>query len=76
MRHGVRRPDVAAAWRTAATGIIFGVTDDDDWVGTPPEGRYTRDRAKPEFWWRQHYIAPTAVGIGIVLIVLLIVLLL
>ena len=24
--------------------------DDDDWVGEPPEGRYTRDRAKPEFW--------------------------
>jgi hypothetical protein len=24
--------------------------DDDDWVGQPPEGRYTRDRAKPEFW--------------------------
>ena len=22
--------------------------DDDDWVGTPPEGHYTRDRAKPE----------------------------
>jgi hypothetical protein len=24
--------------------------DDDDWVGEPPEGRYGRDRAKPEFW--------------------------
>jgi hypothetical protein len=28
--------------------------DDDDWVGEPPEGRYTRDRAKPEFWLGQH----------------------
>jgi hypothetical protein len=28
--------------------------DDDDWVGEPPEGRYTRDRAKPEFWLTQH----------------------
>ena len=27
--------------------------DDDDWVGEPPEGRHTRDRAKPEFWWSQ-----------------------
>lgn len=27
-------------------------TDDDDWVGEPPEGRYTRDRANPEFWQR------------------------
>ena len=24
--------------------------DDDDWVGTPPEGHYTRDRANPSFW--------------------------
>ena len=24
--------------------------DDDDWVGTPPEGHSTRDRARPEFW--------------------------
>jgi hypothetical protein len=24
--------------------------DDDDWVGTPPEGHHTRDQAKPEFW--------------------------
>jgi hypothetical protein len=26
--------------------------DDDDWVGTPPEGRHTRDQAKPGFWAR------------------------
>ena len=26
------------------------MTDDDDWVGEPPEGRYTRDRANPGFW--------------------------
>jgi len=24
--------------------------DDDDWVGTPPEGRISRDRAKPGAW--------------------------
>ena len=24
--------------------------DDDDWVGTPPEGHITRDRANPSFW--------------------------
>jgi hypothetical protein len=27
--------------------------DDDDWVGEPPEGHYTRDRAKPDFWRNQ-----------------------
>jgi hypothetical protein len=24
--------------------------DDDDWVGTPPEGHISRDRADPGFW--------------------------
>ncbi len=23
---------------------------DDDWQGTPPEGRHSRDRANPGFW--------------------------
>ena len=50
--------------------------DDDDWVGTPPEGRYTRDRAKPEFWWRQRPIVPAAIGILVVLVIILIVALL
>jgi hypothetical protein len=27
--------------------------DDDDWVGTPPEGRHPRERAQPEFWRSQ-----------------------
>jgi hypothetical protein len=47
--------------------------DDDDWVGTPPEGRYTRDRAKPEFWWRQRPIVPAAAGIVLVVVVIVIV---
>ena len=50
--------------------------DDDDWVGTPPEGRYSRDRAKPEFWWRQRPVSLTAVGLGITLRVVLVVVLL
>ena len=49
--------------------------DDDDWVGEPPEGRHTRDRAKPEFWAGQRPVSITAAGIGIVLLILLIVLL-
>jgi hypothetical protein len=49
------------------------VRDDDDWVGEPPEGRYTRDRAKPGFWrdWRASL---AGVGILIALVVLVIVL--
>jgi hypothetical protein len=50
--------------------------DDDDWVGEPPEGRYSRDRAHPEFWWRQRPISITAVALAVVLVVLLVVVLL
>ena len=45
--------------------------DDDDWVGEPPEGRYTRDRAKPEFWRGQRPMSIAAFGIGVVLLILL-----
>jgi hypothetical protein len=50
--------------------------DDDDWVGTPPEGRYTRDRARPDFWWRQKPIAPAFAGIVVVLVIVVLILLL
>ena len=46
--------------------------DEDDWVGTPPEGRHSRERADPGFWRGQR--AP-AIG-GAVLVVLLVVVLL
>ena len=48
--------------------------DDDDWVGEPPEGRYTRSRANPGFWRQARPpLSITAAGVGIALIVLLIV---
>jgi hypothetical protein len=50
--------------------------DDEDWVGTPPEGRYTRDRANPEFWWRQRPVGIAAGGIVLVVIVVIVVALL
>ena len=51
--------------------------DDEDWVGEPPEGRYTRDRAKPEFWWRQRPpLSVTAVGLFIVVVVIVLIALL
>ena len=31
-----------------------GAWDDDDWVGEPPEGRHSRERARPDFW-RNHW---------------------
>jgi hypothetical protein len=51
--------------------------DDDDWVGTPPEGRYTRDRADPDFWRRQRPpLSILAIGVGLFIIVAVIVALL
>lgn len=47
--------------------------DDDDWVGTPPEGRYSRDRAKPEFWWRQRPVSIAAAALAIVIIALIVI---
>jgi hypothetical protein len=50
--------------------------DEDDWVGEPPEGHYTRDRADPGFWLTQKPVSFVAAGIAVVVIVLIIVLLL
>jgi hypothetical protein len=49
--------------------------DDDDWVGEPPEGHYTRDRAKPDFWRGQR---PPGILLGafVVVIVILVVVIL
>lgn len=48
--------------------------DEDDWVGTPPEGRYGRDRAKPEFWRARAWPAGAATLLLIVIVVLVLLL--
>ncbi|MDQ3849677.1 MAG: hypothetical protein M3296_03565 [Actinomycetota bacterium] len=50
--------------------------DDDDWVGEPPEGRHSADRARPDFWRLQRPPEIAAVGVLVALIVLVLVLLL
>ncbi len=50
--------------------------DDDDWVGEPPEGRYTRDRAKPDFWRNQWQAKVAGGGMVLLLIVVVLVVLL
>ncbi len=49
------------------------IDNDDDWVGTPPEGRYTRDRANPEFWWRQRPVSIAAGGMALVVIIVIVI---
>ena len=48
--------------------------DDDDWVGEPPEGRHTRDRAKPDFWRTQRPPEIIAFAFVLTIVVLVIVL--
>lgn len=50
------------------------MADDDDWVGEPPEGRYSRDRANPGFWATQWQ--PLAIGGGVLAILVIVVLIL
>jgi hypothetical protein len=50
------------------------MSDDDDWVGTPPEGRHTREQADPGHWRRQWQ--GRAISGGVILILLLVVVLL
>jgi hypothetical protein len=46
--------------------------DDDDWTGTPPEGHYTRDRARPDFW-RDQWQATVAAGVGLLVVIVVLV---
>jgi hypothetical protein len=45
--------------------------DDDDWVGEPPEGRHSRDRADPAFW-RNQWQASVAGSVLFVMIVIVV----
>ena len=47
--------------------------DDDDWVGEPPEGRYTRDRAKPEHWRGPWPLAGAGFTLLLVIVVIVLV---
>jgi hypothetical protein len=47
--------------------------DEDDWVGEPPEGHHTRDRANPAFWRNAKPVAIGGAGLLIALVVLLVV---
>jgi hypothetical protein len=67
---------------TAARAILLLIDfvsnfdDEDDWVGTPPEGRYSRDRAKPEFWRNQRPVSFAAAGLALVVLVVIVIALL
>ena len=48
--------------------------DDDDWVGTPPEGHHSRDRADPSFWQQNQTmlaVSGAVLFVGVVIVLLL-----
>lgn len=45
--------------------------DEDDWVGEPPEGRYSRARADPEFWQQPWPWAGAGVALLVVIVVII-----
>ena len=55
---------------------MAGGRGDDDWVGTPPEGHHSRDRARPDFWARQRPPAIVAAAIALAVVVAVLVALL
>jgi hypothetical protein len=56
--------------------VPSGFDDDDDWVGEPPEGRYTRDRAKPDFWRTQRPVQFASAALIVIVVVVVVLLLL
>jgi hypothetical protein len=51
--------------------------DDDDWVGTPPEGRHSADKARPEAWSRNQPVYIIFFGVlGMLMVAVLLIALL
>ena len=44
--------------------------EDENWVGTPPEGFHSRDQADPDFWRAQYRQYLKDVGVLVALVVL------
>ena len=74
------RPEPVCGSSTIPAGAypcrVAAWDDDDDWVGEPPEGHYSRDRADPAFWRGMRPFSITAAGIGIALLILVVVIVL
>jgi len=48
--------------------------DEDDWVGTPPEGRHSRDQADPGHWARQWKAQTIVFGVLFLMVLFVVVL--
>ncbi len=50
--------------------------DDDDWTGTPPEGRHSSDRARPGFWQDQWQATAAKAVLAVFILIAIVVLVL
>ena len=48
--------------------------EDENWVGTPPEGHHSRDKADPDFWKAQtpKYAMGAGVLVALIIVVVLV----
>lgn len=56
--------------------MALAVDDDDDWTGTPPEGRNVSDRERADFWRAQAQRYALGAGLLMAIVVVLLVVLL
>ncbi len=63
-------PTPGTAFSRARQTVGMANDEDDEWVGEPPEGRHSRDRAQPDFWADKKPVSFVAAGIGLVVVVL------
>lgn len=59
-----------SGWPGEGEPAVAPWDDEEDWVGTPPEGRYSRDRARPEYWRRLWPLA--GIGLAVALVILIV----
>ncbi len=52
------------------------MSDDEDWKGEPPEGRVSRDRARPGFWENQWQAGAAYALLGVTIIVAILIIVL
>jgi hypothetical protein len=55
---------------------IRPMSDDEDWTGEPPEGRHSRNRARPGFWENQWQAAAAYALLGVTIIAAILVIVL
>ena len=74
--HGQMSENERALGVRGAGSRVARMRDEDDWVGTPPEGRHSRDRADPGFWQNQWQPAAAGAVLFVLVVIALLVALL